>query len=60
MKISDIFEGKTDKKPPKPPTPRNFVAKHAQKSGAGTHDNRKPTDVRGHKHKGRENSRDEG
>ncbi|HEY6437612.1 MAG TPA: hypothetical protein VIY47_13555 [Ignavibacteriaceae bacterium] len=37
MRLFELFEGKTHKKVVKSPPPRNFVAKNAQKSGAGVH-----------------------
>lgn len=41
MKISEIFENKTDKKVVKSPPPRNWVAKNAKTSGAGSHQPKK-------------------
>ncbi len=42
MKLIEIFEAKkADKKKVTPPAPRNFVAKHAKRSGAGSHSDTK-------------------
>jgi len=38
MRLFELFEAKTVKKPVVPATtPRNYVAKNAQKTGAGAH-----------------------
>lgn len=37
MRLIEIFEGKEEKKVVKSPPPRNFVAKNAKRSGAGSH-----------------------
>jgi len=37
MRLFELFEGKTVKKTVKSPPPRNFVAKNAKTSGAGSH-----------------------
>lgn len=56
MRLSDILgESKGDKKKKstvEPPKPRNFVAKHAQTSGAGSHSEQKYR--RHEKHKGKD------
>lgn len=41
MRLFELFEAKTEKKTVKAPPPRNFVAKNAQKSGAGSHSDKK-------------------
>ena len=41
MRLSELFEAKVNKKVVKSPTPRNFVAKNAPKSGAGSHASKK-------------------
>jgi hypothetical protein len=53
MRLYELFEAKPAKKLEiKSPPPRNFVAKNAQKSGAGAHEPKKFT--RKEKHKGKE------
>lgn len=53
MRLFELFEAKPAKKPVvKSPPPRNFVAKNAQTSGAGSHVDKKYT--RKEKHKGKE------
>jgi hypothetical protein len=37
MRLFELFEAKPAKKTLKSPPPRNFVAKNAQRSGAGSH-----------------------
>jgi hypothetical protein len=37
MRLFELFEAKEKKLTVKSPPPRNFVAKHAKTSGAGTH-----------------------
>lgn len=50
MRLIEIFEAKTAKKiAVKSPPPRNFVAKHAQTSGAGAHEPKKYTRKEKHK-----------
>jgi hypothetical protein len=52
MRLFELFESKPDKKiVVKTPAPRNFVAKNAKTSGAGTHG--KQGYNRKEKHKGR-------
>jgi len=41
MRLFELFEGKTAKKVVKSPPPRNFVAKNAKTSGAGSHSEKK-------------------
>ena len=41
MRLIELFEAKVDKKVVKSPTPRNFVAKNAPKTGAGSHTGKK-------------------
>jgi len=41
MRLYELFEAKTAKKAVKSPPPRNFVAKNAQTSGAGSHTSKK-------------------
>jgi len=40
MRLIELFEAKPKKKV-QAPTPRNFVAKNAQTSGAGSHNDKK-------------------
>ena len=40
MRLVELFEAKPNKKVPSP-TPRNFVAKNAKTSGAGSHSDTK-------------------
>lgn len=54
MRLSELFEAKTKKKEIPASTPRNFVAKHAKKSGAGSHTDSKYN--RKEKHKGKDDS----
>ena len=52
MRLYELFEAKPAKKLEiKPPPPRNFVAKNAQKSGAGAHEPKKFTRKEKHKDK---------
>lgn len=51
MRLIELFETKPAKKVAAPP-PRNFVAKHAQTSGAGSHSGKKFS--RKEKHKGKD------
>lgn len=48
MLLSELFESKPKKKD-SPPAPRNFVAKHAKTSGAGSHDDKKYSRKEKHK-----------
>jgi hypothetical protein len=41
MRLIELFEAKPAKKTVKAPPPRNFVAKNAQTSGAGSHTDKK-------------------
>jgi hypothetical protein len=52
MRLFELFEAKPAKKVVKAPPPRNFVAKNAQKSGAGSHESKKYS--RKEKHKNQE------
>ena len=55
MRLYELFENKTKKKKTVPATtPLNFVAKHAQTSGAGSHTGKKFS--RKEKHKNTDNS----
>jgi hypothetical protein len=55
MRLFELFEAKPAKKVEvKSPPPRNFVAKNAQTSGAGSHTSKKFT--RKAKHKDRDSS----
>lgn len=49
MRLYELFEAKADKKVVKSPPPRNFVAKNAQTSGAGSHQPKKFTRKEKHK-----------
>jgi len=49
MRLIELFEVKVEKKTLKTPTPRNFVAKHAQTSGAGSHTSKKYSRKEKHK-----------
>lgn len=49
MKLIEIFEAKKANKKVTPPTPRNFVAKNAQRSGAGSHTDKKYSRKEKHK-----------
>lgn len=50
MRLFELFEAKTDKTAKVPSTaPRNFVAKHAKKSGAGAHTDKKYSRKEKHK-----------
>lgn len=49
MKLIELFEAKPAKKTITPPPPRNFVAKHAQTSGAGSHTSKKYSRKEKHK-----------
>ena len=49
MRLFELFEAKPAKKTVKAPPPRNFVAKFAQKSGAGSHEPKKFTRKEKHK-----------
>jgi hypothetical protein len=53
MRLFELFEAKAKKKPAAP-APRNFVAKHAKTSGAGSHSDKKYN--RKEKHKNTETS----
>ena len=48
MRLFELFEAKAKKKPDAP-TPRNFVAKHAKTSGAGSHTDKKHNRKEKHK-----------
>lgn len=52
MRLIELFEAKPAKKPVQSPPPRNFVAKNAKTSGAGSHTTNKFT--RKEKHKGKD------
>ena len=41
MTLFELFESKPNKKVVKAPPPRNYVAKHAKTSGAGSHTEKK-------------------
>jgi len=56
MRLIELFEAKPAKKVAAPP-PRNFVAKHAQKSGAGSHTDKKYS--RKEKHRGKDSDLEE-
>lgn len=47
MRLVELFETKTKAKDA--PKPRNFVAKHAKTSGAGSHESKKFTRKEKHK-----------
>ena len=49
MLLCELFESKIDKKKVTSPAPRNFVAKNAPKSGAGSHSPKKHTRKEKHK-----------
>lgn len=49
MRLIEIFEAKKANKKVEPPAPRNFVAKNAKRSGAGSHTD--PKYSRKEKHK---------
>ena len=49
MRLIELFETKPAKKVVKSPPPRNFVAKHAQRSGAGSHTSKKYSRKEKHK-----------
>lgn len=49
MRLIEIFEAKKANKKVEPPAPRNFVAKHAQRSGAGSHTDKKYSRKEKHK-----------
>lgn len=51
MRLSELFESKEKKKSVPASTPRNFVAKNAKTSGAGSHSDKKYN--RKEKHKGK-------
>lgn len=52
MRLFELFEAKPAKKMTvKSPTPRNFVAKNAQTSGAGAHEKKGYTRKEKHKNK---------
>jgi hypothetical protein len=51
MRLIELFEGNPAKKIAKAPPPRNFVAKNAQTSGAGSHASKKFTRKEKHKNK---------
>ena len=48
MRLFELFEAKAKKKPT-PPAPRNFVAKYAKTSGAGSHSDKKHSRKEKHK-----------
>ena len=48
MRLFELFEAKSKKKPTSP-APRNFVAKHAKTSGAGSHSDKKHSRKEKHK-----------
>ena len=48
MRLFELFEAKAKKKP-EAPAPRNFVAKHAKTSGAGSHTDKKHNRKEKHK-----------
>ena len=48
MRLFELFEAKAKKKPVAP-TPRNFGAKHAKTSGAGSHSDKKHNRKEKHK-----------
>ena len=52
MRLSELFEAKTKKK--EAPAPRNFVAKHAKTSGAGSHSDTKYNRKEKHKDRARD------
>lgn len=41
MRLCELFEAKAKPKKVEAPKPRNFVAKHAKTSGAGSHESKK-------------------
>jgi hypothetical protein len=49
MRLSELFETKLNKKKVPASAPRNFVAKNAPKSGAGSHSEKKHTRKEKHK-----------
>lgn len=49
MRLIELFEAKPAKKTVKAPPPRNFVAKNAQTSGAGSHTDKKYSRKEKHK-----------
>lgn len=49
MRLIELFEAKPAKKTVNSPPPRNFVAKNAQKSGAGSHTDKKYSRKEKHK-----------
>lgn len=49
MRLIEIFESKKANKKVVSPTPRNFVAKNAQRSGAGSHADKKYSRKEKHK-----------
>ena len=51
MRLFELFETKTAKKVVKAPPPRNFVAKNAQRTGAGSHTDKKYSRKEKHKNK---------
>ncbi len=52
MRLFELFEAKTEKKMTvKSPPPRNFVAKNAKTSGAGSHADKKFNRKEKHKNK---------
>lgn len=51
MRLFELFEAKTAKKVVKAPPPRNFVAKNAQRTGAGSHVGKKYDRKEKHKNK---------
>jgi hypothetical protein len=53
MKLIELFENKSSKKIVKSPPARNFVAKNAQHSGAGSHETKKYSRKEKHKNKNR-------
>jgi len=60
MRLIELFEAKSKKKEVvKAPPPRNFVAKNAQRSGAGSHTDKKYSRKEKHKGKVDETERDD-
>ena len=49
MRLFELFEAKTTKKNVKAPSPRNFVAKNAQTTGAGSNTDKKYSRKEKHK-----------
>ncbi len=51
MRLSELFEARAQKKELPASTPRNFVAKNAKTSGAGSHSDKKYNRKEKHKAK---------